>query len=289
MTVKLVDDIIYNILLFIAGSPSSSSSRTLRSWTLTNSLWFRIATPLLWRDPFSIVLKADPVSRTHIVRRSISLLDAYIGGLPEEEMLTIDLFANSKRSTVNYAQFITAINEGDLRRLLVVSDRFRRNDIDAVAMQLFRFFLKSSLVLKTLSFNRFIPEGNLPKSIQNLSLTYFSTQNEEVLRLINIQENLVELTVEKWGCNFFEFLDKLSNLKNSLIKLTFVNFIIHDNKENLEYLRDIRIHFPKLEQLVLTDSYDSNTFFVLSRELQDSFTLMEKSRDFKKWVTKSNV
>src|SRR6185312_5698651 len=162
--------------------------------------------------------------------------DAYIGSLPEEEMLTRDLFANSKRSTVNYAQFITVINEDDLRRLLAASDRFRRNDKEAVAMQLFRFFLKSSLVLKTLSFKCFIPGGNLPKGIRELSLTYSSAQNEEVLRLINIQENLVELTVEQWGCNFFEFLDKLSNLKNSLVKLTLVDVIINDATENLEYL-----------------------------------------------------
>ncbi|CAG8653469.1 627_t:CDS:1, partial [Paraglomus occultum] len=131
--------------------------------------------------------------------------------------------------------------------------------------------------------------GNLPKSIRELRLTYSSAQSEEVLRLINMQENLVELTVEQWRCKFFEFLDKLSNLKNSLVKLTLVDFIIDDTKEDLEYLSDIRTHFPKLEQLILMDCYDSNTFFVLSRELQDSFTLKEKTRDFKKWVTKSNV
>src|SRR5437660_1326636 len=98
---KLVNDVIYNILNCLAGTHSLS---TLRSWTLTNRLWFRIATPLLWQNPF-----ADDVKPHSTVCKSRSLLIAYVRSLPEEERRDIELrgtFANNS-STVNYAQFIT--------------------------------------------------------------------------------------------------------------------------------------------------------------------------------------
>jgi hypothetical protein len=281
-TVKLVDDVIYNILFFLAGPPNTRSSSALRSWTLVNKFWFRIATPLLWRNPFLDVFSQDPVSKC------ISLLSAYIRSLPEDEKPDIDLRTISKPSIVNYAQYITVLNEHDLRKLIIMSGRVRRGDVDAMIGQLFQFFLRSSLVLKTLTFKYFIPERNLPKTIQNLELTYTSDRREELCRLMSIQESLVELTLERWSCNLFKFLDKLPNLKNTLVSLNLVDFKLDKTEETKDYLKNIRKHFPKLQQLSFK-RYDSELFFRLHLELEGSMTFKERNCGVIKWVTEVNV
>src|SRR4051812_3803757 len=63
----------------------STSKSSLYSCALVNRMWCRLSIPLLWSNPFSLMLQSSPSDWCLIRRNSVLIIETYVACLSDEE------------------------------------------------------------------------------------------------------------------------------------------------------------------------------------------------------------
>ncbi|CAB4426527.1 unnamed protein product [Rhizophagus irregularis] len=285
---------------------------TLYSCILVNRLWCRLAIPLLWENPFSILTK------------NYNFIEIYLHNLNDDLKMKLNEFKiidNSLPSNTlfNYPKFLKYLNTHNFiffveKWLKYYSRSYNR--LGDVYVLLLTIFIENEVNLHTLEieiscdyYNTFfdkilesiLQSTNFIHSIINLKL-YISNYNENTVRnrilpLIHSHQNLKKIIIGDYYLSLYQsllLLLKEYNCSNTLNTITFygTNFedIINLDKvfEQLNVLESVHIfHCSSLntsftQQIInLTKPFKLKSLFISEIPQIESFQLLlQKSGDY---------
>ncbi|EXX60091.1 uncharacterized protein OCT59_019157 [Rhizophagus irregularis] len=284
---------------------------TLYSCILVNRLWCRLAIPLLWENPFSILTK------------NYNFIEIYLHNLNDDLKTKLNEFKiidNSLPSNTlfNYPKFLKYLNTHNFiffveKWLKYYSRSYNR--LGDVYVLLLTIFIENEVNLHTLEieiscdyYNSFfdkilesiLQSTNFIHSIINLKL-YINNYNENTVRnrilpLIHSHQNLKKIMIGDYYLSLYQSLLLLKeyNCSNTLNTITFygTNFkdIINLDKvfEQLNVLESVHIfHCSSLntsftQQIInLTKPFKLKSLFISEISQIESFQLLlQKSGDY---------